>query len=212
MEFYQNAPYKKGGSIPFGMQVRQGDASSAAALQQPGSSPLAGVPSCRPAKPAADRLASPRHAWHIPHTTAHLASPPHLAPPPPPPPPQRGNYLTSEERMRRKWNEWAKSGGNGSAAGSHGAPSYGELVSSFETVCDAAPEELDVKELVRRAGWLAGWLLVLVLGGDCSRGCRQARRRCPLPCCCTAPAASRPSHPPPYHHHRRRRRRRRRHH
>jgi hypothetical protein len=124
---------------------------------------------------------------------------------------QRGNYLTSEERMRRKWNEWAKSGGNGSAAGSHSTPSYGELVSSFETVCGAAQQELDVKELVGGAGSAAGccccccccwlllaaaaagccccWLLLLAAAaGCCCCCCWLLLPRC---CCCWAVMAAR---------------------
>jgi acetyl-CoA carboxylase carboxyl transferase subunit beta len=77
MEFYQNAPGKRRGSIPFGMQ--------------------------------------------------------------------RGAYLTTEERMRRKWAEWAKASSNGSS----GTPSYSELVSSFETVCSSSAADMDVKDLVK---------------------------------------------------------------
>ncbi|KAF8069433.1 accD [Scenedesmus sp. PABB004] len=73
---------------------------------------------------------------------------------------QRGTYgLTSEEKMRRRWREWAAAGGpaNGSGApalaAAGGEPSYQDLVSSFQSVCASAAEqlvggELDVSELV----------------------------------------------------------------
>ncbi|KIY97350.1 acetyl-CoA carboxylase carboxyltransferase subunit beta [Monoraphidium neglectum] len=62
---------------------------------------------------------------------------------------QRGSYaLTAEEKMRRRWNEWAAAG----APAADGAPSFGELVSSFRRVVaadDAARAgELDVRSLV----------------------------------------------------------------
>lgn len=59
---------------------------------------------------------------------------------------QRGSYaLTAEEKMRRRWNEWAATG----APVSTDAPSFNELVSSFRRVvaADGAPE-LDVRALV----------------------------------------------------------------
>lgn len=83
---------------------------------------------------------------------------------------QRGSYgLTAEEKMRRRWKEWAGAGatanGSGSpslaAAGSD--PSYQSLVNSFRAVCSAAEGEagssgaaaLDVEQLVAEPGSLS---------------------------------------------------------
>lgn len=57
----------------------------------------------------------------------------------------RSYALTSEEKMRRRWNEWAATG----APTSGDAPSFQELVSSFRRVvaADGAPE-LDVRAMV----------------------------------------------------------------
>ncbi|KIY92991.1 hypothetical protein MNEG_14972 [Monoraphidium neglectum] len=53
--------------------------------------------------------------------------------------------------MRRRWSEWAAAGAP-PAAGGAGAPSFGELVSSFRRVvaADGGPRagELDVRSLV----------------------------------------------------------------
>eukprot|EP00878_Enallax_costatus_P016343 GHUV01017143.1.p2 GENE.GHUV01017143.1~~GHUV01017143.1.p2 ORF type:complete len:247 (+),score=116.42 GHUV01017143.1:1209-1949(+) len=80
---------------------------------------------------------------------------------------QNGTYgLTAEEKMRRRWLEWSKAGSlsNGSGvpalAAAAGEPSYQDLVSSFQSLCTAAadqlvPGDLDVSDLVKDASVLS---------------------------------------------------------
>jgi acetyl-CoA carboxylase carboxyl transferase subunit beta len=80
---------------------------------------------------------------------------------------QNGTYgLTAEEKMRRRWREWSKAGtlANGSGApalnAAAGEPSYQDLVTSFQSLCTAAadqlvPGDLDVSDLVKDASTLS---------------------------------------------------------
>lgn len=71
---------------------------------------------------------------------------------------QHGTYLTTEEKVRRKWNEWKHAGaaaGSGAslvAANDSGAVSYRELVGSFQSLIgsEAAGGDgmLDMKEML----------------------------------------------------------------
>jgi len=65
---------------------------------------------------------------------------------------QRGGYLTTEEKIRRKWLTYAGDGAASAALAKAGGDlSYGDLVASFETVCTAMADgtPLDLTELAR---------------------------------------------------------------
>jgi acetyl-CoA carboxylase carboxyl transferase subunit beta len=45
---------------------------------------------------------------------------------------QHSTFLTTEEKVRRKWREWSSSGASASNNGKGATPSYKELVSSMK--------------------------------------------------------------------------------
>lgn len=67
---------------------------------------------------------------------------------------QHGMFLTTEEKIRRKWREWSGKSNGAALPASSESVSYKELVSSFEALCDG-DGTVDIKDLVSDESALA---------------------------------------------------------
>ena len=61
---------------------------------------------------------------------------------------QHGTFLTTEEKVRRRWREWSSSGASASSNGKPATPSYKELVSSMKVLL-GEDNKVDIMDLMK---------------------------------------------------------------